>query len=169
VEVRRARAGDLELAVAILEEASAWMRERSGGGWDQGQFPAEVASRGRLWRAYEDGDLYLAWEDGRAMATVTLQWEDELFWPDAPQDAGYVHRLAVVPDAHGRGIGRELLRWAEAEARARGKRFLRLDTSAENPSLRRYYEEAGFELKDEKKVGRWDVVLFERALSSESG
>ena len=98
------------------------------------------------------------------MATMTLQWQDELFWPDAPDDAGYVHRLAVASDAHGRGIGRDLLRWAEREALARGKRFLRLDTSAENPSLRRYYEGAGFELKDERMVGRWNVVLYERPL-----
>ena len=164
MDVRRAGHGQLELVVAILEEASDWMRRTSGGGWDPGQFPSEVVTHGRLWRAYEDGDLYLAWEDGRPVATMTLQWQDELFWPDAPDDAGYVHRLAVASDAHGRGIGRDLLRWAEREALARGKPFLRLDTSAENPSLRRYYEGAGFELKDERMVGRWNVVLYERPL-----
>ena len=164
MDVRRAGTGHLDLAVAILEEASDWMRRRSGGGWDPGQFPSEVVTHGRLWRAFEEGDLYLAWEDGRPLATVTLQWQDELFWPGAPDDAGYVHRLAVASDAHGRGIGREVLSWAEDEARARGKRFLRLDTSAENPALRPYYEDAGFELKHERVVGLWNVVLYERSL-----
>jgi GNAT superfamily N-acetyltransferase len=150
--------------VRILNEAADYGREKSGHTWAVGQFEEELASGGLLAQAFERGDVYLVRDSDRPVATVTLQWKDELFWPGAPDDAGYVHRLAVTRDAHGRGIGRRIIEWADQQARARGKRFLRLDTGALNEALHRYYGDAGFELKDERVVGRWDVALFERAI-----
>ena len=150
--------------VRILSEAGDYSRSRSGGGWRPGQFEEELATGGLLAQAFERGDVYLVRDAQDPVATVTLQWKDELHWPGASEDAGYVHRLAVAPDAHGRGIGRWLIEWAEDEARAREKRFLRLDTSARNAVLRRYYEDAGFELRGEEAMEHWTVVLFERAI-----
>jgi GNAT superfamily N-acetyltransferase len=150
--------------VRILNEAAAYSRRLSGSGWRPGQFEAEMATGGLLAQAFDRGDVYLVWDGDRSVATVTLQWTDELHWPGAAEDAGYVHRLAVADDAHGRGIGRALIAWSEDEARARGKRFLRLDTTARNAVLRRYYEEEGFELRGEKAMEHWNVVLFERPI-----
>ena len=93
-----------------------------------------------------------------------LSGKDELFWPNALDDAGYVHRLAVARDAHGEGTGRRLIQWAEEQASARGKRFLRLDTGAHNGDLRAYYEALGFELRSVRVVGSWTVAMFERAV-----
>lgn len=164
LDVRRAGPADVETVVGILDDAAAFSRERSGHGWDVGQFGRELATGGPLAQAFDHGDVYLALRESMPIATVTLQWRDELFWPGAPDDAGYVHRLAVARAAHGLGIGRALIEWAAEQARARGKRHLRLDTSAANSALRAYYERAGFQVKDERVVGPWTVALFERAL-----
>jgi len=159
----------VDTVVRILDEAAGYSRALSGGGWRPGQFQEEMADGGLLAQAFERGDVHLAWDGDRPVATVTLQWMDELHWPGAPQDAGYVHRLAVARHAHGRGIGRALIGWAEDQARARGMRFLRLDTSARNTVLRRYYEDQGFQLRGERAIETWTVVLYERPVSSGSG
>lgn len=46
-------------------------------------------------------------------------------------DSLYVGKLAVLPGAQGRGLGRRLLTYAEAEARKRGLAILRLETRIE--------------------------------------
>lgn len=43
----------------------------------------------------------------------------------------YVGKLAVLPSAQGRGLGRRLLTYAEAEARKQGLAILRLETRIE--------------------------------------
>lgn len=60
--------------------------------------------------------------DGRLAGCVFLK-------PEAT--ALYVGKLAVAPDAQGRGIGRSLMLAAEDAARAAGRRRLRLQTRVE--------------------------------------
>jgi ribosomal protein S18 acetylase RimI-like enzyme len=67
-----------------------------------------------------------------------------MFWAETPQDAGYIHKLAVRPAYTGRGIGLDLIRWAENQASTIRKRYLRLNCSASDRGLCDYYEKAGF-------------------------
>jgi len=85
----------------------------------------------------------LADYDGQIAGTLVVQWDDPLFWAGYPNDAGYLHRLAVR--RHGDGLGSRLLRWAERHAAAAGKVYLRLDCVASNESLRAYYERAAYQ------------------------
>ena len=55
-----------------------------------------------------------------------------------------VHFLAVHPEHHRRGIGRALLRTLEAEARARGGRWLRVQTLAPSDPDPFYARTRGF-------------------------
>jgi GNAT superfamily N-acetyltransferase len=57
--------------------------------------------------------IYLAELGGRTVGTLVLQWSDEETWSELPNDTGYVHGLAIRRGFAGRGLGRELLRWAE--------------------------------------------------------
>jgi GNAT superfamily N-acetyltransferase len=81
---------------------------------------------------------------GEVVGTITLQWSDRMFWGETPQDAGYIHKLAVRPAYTGRGVGLQLLRWAEKQASVAGRRSLRLNCLASDRGLCDYYEEAGF-------------------------
>ena len=94
------------------------------------------------------------------MATITLQRNDELVWGPQPDDAGYVHRLAVRRGAA--GVGAELLAWAERETRAAGRDFLRLDCWSENAHLREYYESNGFEHCGDTVEWDWTVSRYEK-------
>jgi GNAT superfamily N-acetyltransferase len=55
-----------------------------------------------------------------------------------------IKRMYVIPEARGRGVGRELLAALEDAARALGYGVARLDTGPRQPSAERMYREAGY-------------------------
>jgi GNAT superfamily N-acetyltransferase len=141
----------VDIVLDVLDQAAEWVKARGAEGWTPGQWRRE-----RLLEAIVAGETNLARNAEAVVGTVTLQWTDETFWPGAPPDAGYVHRLAVTKSAHGQGVGRAMLDWAEQATRDQGRSLLRLDCAAGNPALRAYYESQGFELRGEvTHVGKW--------------
>lgn len=60
-----------------------------------------------------------------------------------------LYSIAVDPAWRGRGLGTRLLADAEAGARARGCRYLRLEVRADNAAAITLYEEAGY-----RRIGR---------------
>lgn len=60
--------------------------------------------------------------------------------------------LGVIPDARGRGLGRELARKAIVEAKGRGANELTLCVDARNAPARRIYNEMGFVEFDRREV-----------------
>lgn len=60
-----------------------------------------------------------------------------------------LYSIAVLPEAQGRGFGRQLLEAAEASAVARECTSLYLEVRRDNPAARQLYESAGYRLEDE--------------------
>ncbi|MGC4817649.1 GNAT family N-acetyltransferase [Micromonospora sp. DT63] len=60
--------------------------------------------------------IYVAEEDGRPVGTVS-------------RDGNKVYTMFVDPDAHGRGVGRRLMRHVEELARAEGHEFMETGAS----------------------------------------
>lgn len=145
--VRPAVLADAEDVLALLNGAAAWLRERGIEQWHPGQWRADSIAG-----AIARGETYVMHAQDRAIATISLEWTDELMWPGAAEDAGYVHRLAVARTDHGKDIGRILLTWAEWTIAKRPRRFARLDCACDNAALRRYYERAGYRHVDDRIV-----------------
>ena len=156
LDVTRSELADVDEIVGTLSEAARWLLSRGIRQWPD-PFPRE-----RVERLVCRGDVYLARLDGKPVATLALQWADPAFWGEQPDEAGYVHALAVRRSHGGRGLGSRLLDWAEAEVVARGREFLRLDCLTENDALRRYYEGQGFEPRGEVVVDDFVAMRFER-------
>jgi GNAT superfamily N-acetyltransferase len=134
----------------LYREAQEWLSAR---GTDQWQ-PVDGRSED-LWQrvrtniacSIEQGDCYLALWDGVPVGTITVdEYADPEFWRDEddPRSALYVHRMIVARDMAGRGLGAELLRWAERKAAARGRRWLRADAWSTNTALHDYYKGQNF-------------------------
>ena len=98
--------------------------------------------------------------DGRLLGTVTY-----VPGPDSPLaeserdgEAGF-RMLAVAPDARGRGVGRLLVAWCVARARADGRSGLAILTRPTMVAAHRLYESLGFERDPERDweyaPGRW--------------
>jgi GNAT superfamily N-acetyltransferase len=156
IEVSRAGRKDVDEIVDILSEAGRWLLARGIVQWPD-PFP-----RDRVARLVERGEFRLARVDGETVATFALRWNDPTFWGERPPDAGYVHALVVRRAWAGRGVGAQILAWAEGEVADAGRRFLRLDCLAENGALRRYYERLGFEPRGEVEVDDFTASLYER-------
>ena len=141
---------------ALLDEATVWVGER---GYEQWPLPfpeAEIAA------AIERGEVYVAELDGAAVATVTLLWDDPMYWPDQSPDGVYVHKLAVSRACAGQRIGQAIVEWADRTAAAAGRGFLRLDCLRDNPGIRSYYERLGFEHRGDLVVNERDMSIYER-------
>ena len=103
-------------------------------------------------------------QDGRIAGYVYIG-EAEL------SDRGwYVWWIAVDPTIHKRGIGRELMKEAEEEARRRGGRVMFVETSgmANYAPTRRFYLRNGYDqeavLRDYYRDGD-DMVIFRKRLA----
>lgn len=135
LELHRVDVDCLEEILAILNSAAAWLRSKGVEQWPD-RFDAE-----HVLPAILRGETWLARLDGEPAGTITLNWSDPL-WHPADEDAGYVHRLAVLRSTP--GLGLRLLDWAAEAVRLRGCRWLRLDCVSTNRRLRAHYEAAGF-------------------------
>jgi len=140
VKVVRAGPEDLQTVVVILDDAAKWLQGR---GIDQWPFPFP---RRHIQRRFQTAEVYLGMYEGQAIGTFSLHWSDQLdqLWSDLPDEAGYLHGLAVRRAFAGHGIGTEMLRHAERIVAAARKPYLRLDCWSENYPLCQYYERCGF-------------------------
>jgi GNAT superfamily N-acetyltransferase len=86
-------------------------------------------------------------EDGEIVGYGSVHWLPYLFL-SGPE--GYVSELFVSPAARGRGIGQELLKVIESEARARGCERLSLTNLRNRESYKRlFYIKAGWRERSE--------------------
>jgi GNAT superfamily N-acetyltransferase len=148
------------VVAGLLDEATVWVGER---GYEQWPLPFP---RDELEAAVERGEVYVAELDGEVVATVTLLWDDRTYWGERPPDAAYVHKLAVRRACAGRRLGSAIVEWADATAAAAGRAFLRLDCLADNPAIRAYYEQLGFEHRGDLVVANRNMSIYERTVHS---
>src|SRR6266536_4421573 len=150
IDIREVRPGEYEEAGRIT--ASAWrefLPADPDTEWEA--YVAEIADiRGRAGRTLVLG----AFEDDRPLGTVTLEVDRKIGNEGIPlaPDAANVRMLGVAPEARRRGVGRALMEAVIAEARARGKRAVTLNTGEKMRSAVAMYEAMGF-------VRGQDVVL----------
>lgn len=119
-------------------------------------------------------DVYAVRQNGEAVATFTLGlsgWPDESrpYWADPDAHAAYVGRLAVRPDAQGRGLGRWCMASAERLAREQGCASIRLDAVVGFPVPIALYRSLGYEERGVIVWTNWHgvdrtLILMEKSL-----
>ena len=160
VRIVPARQGDLDRVLEILEEASRWLSSK---GLETQWLPGP-AFRQTIKDNIDRGEVYVVKDVKGTVGTATLQWSDKKFWGDVPPDAGYIHKLAIARSHAGQRLALRLLRWAEAKARAEGKRYLRLDCLASNKTFLEYYEKTEFIHVRDTETPSWKASLYEKRL-----
>ncbi|MFD5258183.1 GNAT family N-acetyltransferase [Streptomyces bobili] len=76
----------------------------------------------------------------------------------------WLDSIAVHPDAHGTGVGRRLLHFVDARARALGLREVRLCTNALMWENQRIYPRYGYEVVERRVDGPYDRVHYRKRL-----
>jgi GNAT superfamily N-acetyltransferase len=140
---------ELPTVLDILDDAAARLARQGIEQWPA-RFSGVKDWRSLRIRKYvEAGQAWLVRLDGETVGTVSLTEEsDPDFadgWPDGPDDALYLYRMAVRRAYAGKAIGTEVLNWASERAGGLGKRWLRLDCHRRNLALQQYYERHGFD------------------------
>jgi ribosomal protein S18 acetylase RimI-like enzyme len=102
------------------------------------------------------GRLFVAVVDGAPAGTAGLKRLDD--------DTGELKRLFVRPTGRGSGVGRRLLRAAEAAAIEIGYSTVRLDTRTELVEAARLYERTGYRRIDRYNDNPTANAFWEKAL-----
>lgn len=103
------------------------------------------------------GETFVCDEAGEVRALITLG-------AGKLADALHIYNIAVDPAAQGKGLIRELLAFAEAEARARGLARLTLYTHSLMTRNRAIYAHLGFEVLGEENAGGDVIIFMQRAV-----
>ena len=113
------------------------------------QWDAVYPTRGVVEADVQRGALYvLEDEDGRCFGSVALDEDQadeyrQLSWTTA-EPALVVYRLTIDPSVQGRGLGHELMGFAEAHAARCGYASVRLDAYTGNPRSAQLYRRRGY-------------------------
>jgi ribosomal protein S18 acetylase RimI-like enzyme len=158
IRLEAATESDVDAIVAILQAAAAWLESK---GIKQWQWPNQF-SRDRIAGEVQNGQFWVARCHNEVIGTFKLQHSDPMFWPEDGVAALYLHSLAIDRRFAGCGLGRELLRRAEAITAAQKQEFLRLDCMAENPALCAYYRRAGFDSCGHISGPGWNAEKFQK-------
>ncbi len=101
--------------------------------------------------------------NGEPAGCMILQWQDRVWWPDAPYgQAAYLHKLCVRRPFAGMGIPQQFLTFIRRACTQRGTSYIRLDTGLQEPVVRGIYLNLGFRIvkKIEYDNGR-GMLLYE--------
>jgi GNAT superfamily N-acetyltransferase len=127
-----------DIIIEILEDGRAWLKMKGINQWPFA-FTLEWVNQ-----CLEKREFFVANVDQETGGVFRLLHTDPFFWGDDVEDAIYIHTLAVRRSWQGRGIGCDLIRWAEDYTARHDRPYLRLDCMADNSVLCQYYEQAGF-------------------------
>ncbi|WP_413808289.1 GNAT family N-acetyltransferase [Streptomyces sp. OE57] len=83
----------------------------------------------------------------------------------AEPDHLVLENIAVHPEAHRRGVGRHLLTFAEAHARALGLPEIRLYTNALMWENQEIYPRHGYEVTERRQDGQYDRVHYRKRMT----
>ncbi len=142
--VRRATLSDLDAIVNLRTEAEDWLRKSGIRQWtaDYDQY-----ARGVLAASVKSGQAWVVEDQGRVVATVSLNGPDADFWdPEDDLDSAlYLGKMIVARDHAGIRLGDAIMNWASMRAAVAGRKWIRLDTRRDNLQLQRYYLNRGFD------------------------
>nr|WP_243423525.1 GNAT family N-acetyltransferase [Anaerotignum lactatifermentans] len=125
--------------------------------WQKGMYPTERTAA----EAWKTGTLYVAEEEGNICGAVILNHIQpfeygKISWkyPAEESRAFVIHTLAIHPAYRGRGLAREMVRFAEELARKKECLVVRLDTYVGNGPAMELYQSMGYALS-----GRTDFLF----------
>jgi ribosomal protein S18 acetylase RimI-like enzyme len=140
MEILNSTLDDREAILALYDAAIALQRARSQRHWlpfDVDRVEAEIAE-GRQWKIVIDGRI--------ACVFLTAESDPAIWMERDVEPSLYLHRIVTDPEFRGRGFTAAITKWALDRAKARGRKFVRLDTWDDNTRLKELYARCGFEL-----------------------
>ena len=150
IEIRKTDRADLSALMKLFDEARMTIRALGINQWQNGYPNPEVISEDM-----EKEQSYVVTAEKKVVATFAMLTDGEPTYDvifggawhisDAARtDYIALHRVAIAVACRGQGISTRIIRYAEACARALGRRSIRIDTHEGNLPMRRMLEKHGF-------------------------
>jgi ribosomal protein S18 acetylase RimI-like enzyme len=167
IRASQAQPDDTPAVTNLLVRTAEWIRSLGSTQW-QGLLQGEDSHDTPA--AIRRGDVF-AFKSGDTLVGIMLlfrhpsAWDRELWGVEGHESSIYLHRLAINRDFAGRGLGEQMLRWADSGIEFPVKDRIRLDCMADIPYLKAFYRKAGYTFKGEaaNHLGRFN--LFEKGVS----
>tara|TARA_B100001167_G_C16715015_1_gene278323 strand:+ start:302 stop:808 length:507 start_codon:yes stop_codon:yes gene_type:complete len=143
--IRPAKASEIEKIITITQACAAHMQSQEIYQWNE-FYPSKAAFETDL----ERGELFVLISSENPIGCITISThKDEEYkaidWLSVDSDHRYIHRLAVNPEAQGKGNAKRLMDFAEAKAQEEGAVSVRLDTFSKNLRNQKFYECRGYQ------------------------
>ena len=143
--MRKAVMEDIKDIMEIINETIVEMRAYNNTQWDE-RYPQEKDFMNDIQR----GDLYVAEREGKLVGFVCINKVepaeyDELNW-SLNEVCMVVHRMAVNSNYRRRGIGTELMKFADELALANNIKYLKTDTYSINTKMNTLFKKCGYDL-----------------------
>ena len=167
MRIRAGAVADLDMVLALMDEAVAWMVERGQTGqWGSEPISGRLTFVERLEEWQRSGGLRIAEaDDGEPLGALVVGGAQP-YVRAADEPELYVILLVTSRRHAGEGVGAALVRHALGEAHSQGVRLLRVDCWAGAPRLVEWYEQQGFVPVERFSVGEWEGQLFELRIDS---
>ncbi|MDR4947010.1 GNAT family N-acetyltransferase [Neobacillus cucumis] len=124
-------------------------------------------------RDLKKGHLHALINDGICVAAVVMNEEQSskysgLPWSDKKGRPAVIHRLAVHPGSQGKGIGKQILLYAEEMAISKGYTSIRLDAYTANTKAITMYERANYSTVGQIQYPfrKYPYLCFEKMLNA---
>ena len=147
MEIRKGREEDLPRIGWLYSQARRAMGEAGIDQWQNGDYPNEADAR----KDMDQGRCYVLEEGGEVIAVACLAFGHEPTYDEIEGEGwerddpfyGFLHRIAVAPEAKGRGAAGLLFDELKRQARDRGVEVIRGDTHRDNKPMQRVMDKAG--------------------------
>ncbi|MEK5428739.1 GNAT family N-acetyltransferase [Cytobacillus sp. FSL R7-0680] len=86
-------------------------------------------------------NIFVAEEEGVFLGYIECKGEEDYF---SKEKLAYISAIAITAEGEGKGVGKQLMRFAETWAHERGIKVLVLDVFSENQRAVQFYEHIGY-------------------------
>ncbi len=163
--IRTATPDDFPRLRQLVADCVATLRAAGLDQWDEANPSAETIradiAAGAVEVLFENMDLAGCVTLDHAVDPLWEHWD----WSAEGEPAVSLHRLMVHPSRRGRGLAKLLIQNAEAVARQRGARSIRLDCLLQNTEVVAFYKHLGFRQTGVADGRKGEIAGFEKLLT----
>ena len=140
MEILNSTPRDTETIFELYKLATEYQRANGYNEWKEfaPELIAAEISEKRHWKIVIDNSI---------ACIFSVFYNDPLLWGELDNEYSiYIHRIATNPLFKGKGMTHLIIDWAKTHAGETGRKFIRMDTWADNKNLTEYYIKCGFNI-----------------------
>ena len=142
--IRKANITDIGSIMLMYKSCVKGMLKNGIDQWDENYPNSDIIREDIKARTY-----FIAEENGEIIGGINIDENQDktyltLHWADKTNQFLVVHRLAVIEEKWGDGIGKELMLFVEQIVAEEGYQSIRLDTYSGNPKAMEFYRKLGY-------------------------